>query len=59
MFPVFQWTGCEFRAPWYVSFPPFRVFFQEQPHISDGQSGQYNQHGDDNKAHFPLPQKKA
>ena len=30
MLPVFQWTGCEFRAPWYVPFPPFHVFFQMQ-----------------------------
>lgn len=28
MFPVFQWTGCEFRAPWYVPFPPFQMVFQ-------------------------------
>ena len=38
MFPVFQWIGYEFLAPWYVPFPPFRVFFQEQPHISDGKA---------------------
>ena len=28
MFPVFLWTGCEFRAPGYVPFPPFQMVFQ-------------------------------